>query len=70
MRAWPADQLILELSKKDASIETFKKRVRGLQQSLRRARQKMEIVQAAHQVGPNEEFQIELRGKRNLTLQG
>ena len=70
MRAWPADQHILELSKKDASIETFKKRVRGLQQSLRRARQKIEIVQAAHQVDPNEEFQIELRGKRNLTLQG
>lgn len=65
-------QLVADLAKKDQRIDALKKRVRGLQQALRRTRQKLEIVQAEHQGAAQHnvdgQFAISIPGKRNLTL--
>ena len=64
-------QLVAALTKKDQRINDLKKRARGLQQALRRTRQKLEMVQAGHQAAQHNvdgQFAITIPGKRNLTL--
>ena len=65
-------QLVADLAKRDQRINDLKKRARGLQQALRRTRQKLEIVQAEHQGAAKHnvdgQLAISIPRKRNLTL--
>ena len=68
---WGVDVVVAQLAVRDCRIARLSKRVRELQQTVRRTRSKLESIRASGRRDcPDDIFAVEVRGSRNLTLRG